>query len=44
MLKFSGFRTLKNHKARCMNDRDVLFFAAGSKNVANLNIFFSHLR
>jgi hypothetical protein len=24
-----------------MNDKDVLFFAAGSKNAANLSIFFS---
>jgi hypothetical protein len=31
MLKISGFHTLKNHKTSGMNDRDVLFFAAGSK-------------
>jgi hypothetical protein len=38
MLKISDFQILKNHKMSCRNDRNVLFFAANSKNTANLCI------
>jgi hypothetical protein len=38
--KFQLFMLRKIIKTSCMNDRDVLFFAPGSKNAANFNIFF----
>jgi hypothetical protein len=42
MLKISGYHPYKNLRISCMNDRDILFFAVGSTDAANLSIFFSH--
>jgi hypothetical protein len=35
MVKISGSHTLKNYRVSCMNDRNVQFFAIGSKDAAN---------
>ncbi len=36
-----NFYNVKNQYTSCMNERDVLVYAVGSKNAARLSIFFS---